>query len=236
MSLGSFAAAHGAHAAEIVAPAAWIASVIVRERRRHPAPGSSPAGPAGAARRPDPLAATAPAGDRRERRIATAATALVVLGTVGAAAVHASIAPQHYSEGLIYGLFFTGLAAGQLVMAGVIAWRRDLRVVAVLAAGNVATIALWLLTRLVGIPGGPESGTREAFASQDILASALEALTVAAALVLLRRSAANAPSPKPTGSGGHIASGRIAGGHISSSASALAVRAPGGGHSDSGSG
>ena len=207
VSLSSFLAAHGPHVAELAAPVAWIGWVIVRERRRHPVPDPgrpAPGGGTGAARPPG--AACPPGGtgaaDRPGGMVVGVATVLVVLATIGAACVHASIAPEHYSEGLIYGLFFTGLAAGQLTLAGIIAWKRDPRVVAVIAAGDVATLALWLLTRLVGIPGGPLSGTREAFGGRDILASALEAVTVAAALVVLHRRA-------PTGSrrGPHLGEG-----------------------------
>lgn len=112
-----------------------------------------------------------------------------MVATAGAAAVHASIISEHFGEGVIYGLFFTGLATGQLALAGWIGWRKDLRVVAFLAAGNATTVALWLLTRLVGIPGGPESGRTEAFGALDVVASSLELAAVVAAVYLLRRAA-----------------------------------------------
>ena len=178
MSAGRFVVDHGVHAVEVGAPAAWMAWVIVRERRRHPVPGRS-----SAPERPAP------------DLVGALATAVVVLGCLGAASIHASIAPKHYREGLIYGLFFTGLSVGQLLLGGLIAWKRDPRVITVVAAGNAATIGLWLLTRLVAIPAGPQSGLRESFGGVDILASALEAVTVVAALILLHRSGIAVPRP-----------------------------------------
>ena len=185
MSVGRFVVDHGVHAVEVGVPTAWMAWVIVRERRRHPAPVQRVPGD------PDGTIAARPARDL----VGGVATAMVVLGCLGAAAIHTSIAPEHFREGLIYGLFFTGLAAGQIVLAGYIAWKRDIRVIAVVAAGNATTVGLWLLTRLVGIPAGPESGLRESFGSVDILASAFEVASVAAALVLLHRSGIAARRP-----------------------------------------
>ncbi|MHB1533108.1 MAG: hypothetical protein ACYC1D_00550 [Acidimicrobiales bacterium] len=178
----SFIAGHGLHLAELALPVAWIAWIIMRERRSS----FAPADHYGTDRR-GLVARDSKAGRSPRRVSATLAVWTLVVTTVGASAVHASIPPQHFAEGAIYGLFFAGLALGKLALAGVIAWNRVRRVVAALAAGNVATICLWLLTRLLGIPGGPRSGLREPFTIREILASSFEAAGVAAAAVLLRR-------------------------------------------------
>ena len=172
-----FLGEHGAHAAVIFGPVAWMAAVIVRARRPPARPSDPVSGAAGRT------------GTRTGSAWPVLAWAVVVAATAGAALVHASIIGEHFGEGVIYGLFFTGLAAGQLTLAGWIAWKRDLRMVGFLAAGDAATVALWLLTRLVEIPAGPESGRTEPFGALDIFASSLELATVAAAVYLLRRAA-----------------------------------------------
>jgi hypothetical protein len=56
------------------------------------------------------------------------------------------------------------------------------------AAISIGPLLLWLYSRTAGMPFGPESGTPESLGVPDCLASALEAASLLAALLLLRSS------------------------------------------------
>ena len=84
---------------------------------------------------------------------------VVLISSLAAAGVHAAVAPMHLREGALVGSFFVACAGAQLAWAAV-AWHRPSP--AVLWSGilgNLAVLALWLVSRTVGIPGvggGPE--------------------------------------------------------------------------------
>ena len=59
-------------------------------------------------------------------------------------------------------------------------------VVAAVALGNAATICLWLSTRLIEIPLGPNAGATEAFGVLDVTASVFEFVVVAGCVAALR--------------------------------------------------
>ena len=113
--------------------------------------------------------------------------------SLGAAAVHLRVCPEHFEEATIYGVFFA-VAAGCQAGWAVLAWRRPQQwLFTAAAAGNAAIVALWAITRSVGIPLGPERGEVEAVGTLDVIAATLEVgLVVCAlwALVALRRSPA----------------------------------------------
>jgi hypothetical protein len=103
--------------------------------------------------------------------------------SLGAGLVHAAVIREHWSERAVYGVFFAVVAAGQLGW-GLAALARDRapfpgRV----AAANGALIALWALTRTVGLPFGPDAGTPEAVGAADLGAVALQGILVVAVAV-----------------------------------------------------
>jgi hypothetical protein len=53
------------------------------------------------------------------------------------------------------------------------------------AIGNVSILALYVLTRTVGIPLGPGSGSVESVGAIDLVAKSTEVLAVAGLVVLL---------------------------------------------------
>src|SRR5687767_9272314 len=117
-----------------------------------------------------------------------------------AAAVHAAVVEDHLAEWWGYGAFFIAASLAQglygLVLFALparpawpasdwLAWRRRLYLAGI--AGNLAVIALYAVTRTVGIPLlGPEAGTVEAVGALDAASKAFEAGLVACLLVLLR--------------------------------------------------
>jgi hypothetical protein len=125
--------------------------------------------------------------------VGTLALASAVAG-VGAAAVHFAVMPEHFHESWLYGTFFLGTATAQVAWSVVAVTRPGRPVFVMGALANGLVVALWLVTRLVGIPIGPAAGTTEDFGALDLLASAFEVfVSLTAALVLIRGTT---PAPR----------------------------------------
>jgi hypothetical protein len=118
-----------------------------------------------------------------ERTLLSPAAAL----SFAAALIHASVAPAHFGSWWAFGVFFVVVAAFQLVWAELVRRGEMPRRGLVLgAAVNLAIAAVWLGSRTVGLPIGPEAGRAEGVGLHDVLATLDEvgiAILVAAALV-----------------------------------------------------
>jgi MFS family permease len=105
-----------------------------------------------------------------------------------AALIHLWVIPEHFEEWWGYGAFFLICAVAQGVYgAALLRWpRRPLLLLGI--GGNVSIIALYLLTRTVGIPFfGPHAGEVEGVGVTDVCATASElGLVVVLLGVLLR--------------------------------------------------
>ena len=114
--------------------------------------------------------------------------------------------PEHLEEWWAYGLFFFAAAAVQaaygllLFTQGIEGWGgwhavRG-RVYAAGIVGNLAIIALWIVSRTVGVPVGPEAFEPESFGVLDGASKAVEVALVAVLLRLhaLARAAHATPS------------------------------------------
>lgn len=113
---------------------------------------------------------------------------LAALLSLCASGIHFAVAPEHFDEYWLYGWFFVIAAWLQGVWAIALAgFGPNARLLVAGAMGNAALVALWLWTRLIGIPIGPDSGETEAFASVDGLAVACEVGVVVLAAVSLRQ-------------------------------------------------
>lgn len=131
--------------------------------------------------------------------------AAAVAFLLGAAAIHAAQIRIHLNEWDVAGYFFILSAVLQVALAVSLArvanWRaRDLRQllrslsrlpsrrlmlgVVIISAGLAA---VWVLSRTVGVPFGPHTGTTEPVNRPDSVATMFEVLTVALMLPLLRR-------------------------------------------------
>ena len=96
------------------------------------------------------------------------------LASFGAAIVHFAVAPAHWREWALSGVFFVSLALLQLIWARVVLVRTT---TAVLAAGiglNVCAVALWGLSRTSGAPFGPHAGVPEVVQAADLCALLLQ--------------------------------------------------------------
>lgn len=129
--------------------------------------------------------------DRRPRLVRSPWLAGAALAACVSGAVHLSVIGEHFRESALYGSFFVVLATLQLGWAAWLVLRPSRAWLFSGAAASVLVALLWLATRTVGIPLGPEAGELEAFGALDIVASAAEVAVAAFALVAVR--AAGAP-------------------------------------------
>ncbi|MBJ7466885.1 MAG: hypothetical protein JHD38_24810, partial [Mycolicibacterium sp.] len=95
------------------------------------------------------------AAPRSDSRLAARCAALA---SFGAALVHFGVAPAHWREWALSGLFFVSLALLQLSWARVVLVRTTTAVLAAGIALNVGAVALWVVTRTSGAPFGPHAG------------------------------------------------------------------------------
>lgn len=132
---------------------------------------------------------------------------IAALCSTGAAIVHFGVAPDHFAEWWLYGLFFLLAGAFQLGWAFLV-WTRPGP--GLLASGlgvNATVVMLWAVTRTVGLPFGPEAWHPEAIGVADVVCTALEVLVaVACTWLLLARDA-----PAPGGVPRRLAAGVVGG-------------------------
>jgi hypothetical protein len=111
---------------------------------------------------------------------------LVALCTVAAAGVHVSVIGEHFEESGLFGTFFVILAASQIGFAVLVVWRPSATLLKAGALGSLAVVALWVMSRTVGIPVGPEAWSAEEVGMRDIVASVLEIVAALATIPALR--------------------------------------------------
>jgi hypothetical protein len=125
---------------------------------------------------------------RRARPAATVLSLAVAGASLGAAAIHFAVVPEHLEEWPAAGLFFVVLAIFQAAWAVAYLWRPSRWAIAVGILANLATAALWLVSRTIGLPFSPEPWVPEEIGLLDVVASALELFLVVGLLVAARRS------------------------------------------------
>lgn len=122
---------------------------------------------------------------------------IMAVAVLGSALVHGAAVHHHSQEAAVLGWFFALLSLAQFgwVLALLVAPVRRIVVAGVWC--NLAVIALWAWTRLVGLPLGIEGGQREGIGTADLVATVLEATCVVAGLAWVRVRA-HAPKQLPT--------------------------------------
>lgn len=123
----------------------------------------------------------------RESLPASPALMTAAVASIGAAVVHLVVIPEHFHEAAVYGAFFVVAAVCQLGGAGLLVARRSRLLALLVAAGNALIVVLWILTRVVGIPLGPEAGVVEPVGGLDVLATTSELVIVVSCLAALHR-------------------------------------------------
>jgi hypothetical protein len=123
------------------------------------------------------LIAAALQGDGFRLRLAAA------LFTLGAAIIHFAVVPEHLLRYLPYGVFFLVIGFTQLGLVAVLLVRPSPLVLLGGAAGTLAVIGIWIASRTVGIPIGPDSQAAEPVGLPDLFTTLME--YIAAVLLLL---------------------------------------------------
>ena len=116
--------------------------------------------------------------------------ATTVAGLLGAELIHWSVIDVHAREWAAAGYFFTAVAIVEVVLAVGVGVSRRRAWLWLALATSAATLAVWAVTRTVGLPFGPAAGQPEAVGRADVVAALLELLTVAVVAGLLRAPAA----------------------------------------------
>jgi hypothetical protein len=146
----------------------------------------------GGARTRMPRAAAAARGAARravgERPVPlTDAVKIVAWLSITAGAIHAIAMIDHFSHWWLYGAFFLVLTYGQVLWgAGLLRTPPADRNLVLGAAANLAIVAVWLFSRTIGIPIGPDGGRPEAVGVMDVAAT-LDQLVLAAYVALVVR-------------------------------------------------
>lgn len=130
-------------------------------------------------------------GQMQAKEIGNRRTPLAVAATCSlvAMAIHASVAPEHFHEDVLFGVFFTVTAVCQLAWAILVVLRPRQHWLLAGAIGNAAIIGLWAYTRFVSLPLGPDAGAREEVGTRDVLATCVEVLIVLAVVWALVEAA-----------------------------------------------
>jgi hypothetical protein len=130
------------------------------------------------------LQATVPAA--AEEHAADLLVLVAAACSVGAAGIHFAVIPEHLAEYRPFGVFFVAIAVFQALWA-ILALRYPRRsLLLVGAAANLATLALWVFTRIKGLPLGPEPWTPERLGLLDAITAFFEIGLVSSIALVLR--------------------------------------------------
>jgi hypothetical protein len=129
-----------------------------------------------------------PGADTAPRSRADDLRLLLAAGLFGSAAIHAAVVPAHLSEWAAAGAFFIVLTAVELAIGALLLAGLRPTVLLAAAVASIVPLAVWLYSRTLGIPFGPEAGIPEQVGLADSAACVLEVLTLLVAVVLLRHS------------------------------------------------
>ena len=114
--------------------------------------------------------------------------------SVGAAAIHFAVTFEHFAEYTLYGVFFLVISWAQVIWPVILLWRPSRRWLWLGIAGNAAIIAVYVASRTVGLPFGPDLHSPESVGALDVVSCALEfGLIVGCAALLWRPSLASRP-------------------------------------------
>jgi hypothetical protein len=121
------------------------------------------------------------------RSLPSALSVTLACSSIAAAAIHFAVVGDHLDVGPLHGSFFIVVAWAQVLWAIAVLVAPRPAVLLAGVAGNAAIVAVWVLSRTVGVPVPPDPWTPEAVSVADLVATGLELVVVAGALVALRR-------------------------------------------------
>jgi Domain of unknown function (DUF202) len=114
---------------------------------------------------------------------------LLAAFSLGAGVIHFAVSGDHYDLSWAHGTFFAVVAWLQLSWAVAVVMRPTRLVLRAGVLLNVGVLAVWAMSRVWGVPIGPDAWTPEDVALADAISSACELGIVALALAVLVRPA-----------------------------------------------
>jgi hypothetical protein len=115
--------------------------------------------------------------------------------SVSAAAIHFAVVFEHFDESALYGVFFLVLSWAQLIWPAVLLWRPSRLWLWLGMSGNAAVIAVYIASRTVGLPFGPDLHHPEPVGALDVMSCVLEfALITGCAALMWRPSLVDWPT------------------------------------------
>ena len=107
--------------------------------------------------------------------------------SAGAAAIHFAVVFEHFAEYTLYGVFFLVISWAQMIWPAVVLWRPSRLWLRLGIAGNAIVIAVYVASRTVGLPFGPDSHHAEPVGALDVVSGLLEFGLIAGCAALLSR-------------------------------------------------
>jgi hypothetical protein len=123
---------------------------------------------------------------------------VAALASAGSGTIHLAVTETHFGEWWGFGVFFLCSGVIQLAWAALAVVEPTRLLLVVGAAGNALIIVVWVVSRTVGLPFGPDPGSTEAVGSADVAATLFEGLIVIACLLLLSGRAPTASASRAT--------------------------------------
>ena len=109
---------------------------------------------------------------------------LLAVLLVVAAGVHGTLLPEHAHESVALGVGFAVSGALQLAAAILVLLRPSRRLMLTIAAGSAAAVAAWALSRVAGMPFGPDAWEPEPVGIVDAVTVLFEIAAVGAAALI----------------------------------------------------
>jgi hypothetical protein len=121
---------------------------------------------------------------------------VLVLGGLSlvTAVAHGAVIDEHLQEFAPFGIFFALVAAAELAWAGAVVGRPGPQTTAGGVALNLGLITLWVVSRTLGLPIGPQAAVAEPVGHLDLLCTIAEVAIVVALSAFPAMPAAGAPT------------------------------------------
>src|SRR5215211_8014996 len=118
--------------------------------------------------------------------------------SVGAGFIHFAVSGGHYDLSWMHGTFFAVVAWLQIAFAVGVVLRPTRRLLTAGVVLNAGIIGVWAMSRIWGVPVGPDAWTPESVSLADALSSGFEAGIVVLSLAVLVRPALAQRSVRPS--------------------------------------